>query len=170
MANVRDAWEAGVDAVIADPTINRAAFVDAMQTVITQGLSNAEGNAYVDAMAAVYERVGLINNATYNNLRNEINSEGKATSMEAFDALEPALNLDAAAAPVNNAARLMELREERDNADAAITRADDLIAAEPSGPVGRFIKDVLRNGRRDIRQHKQAVRDEIRNLTGDPDS
>ena len=169
MANVRDAWEAGVDAIIADPTINRGAFVDAMQTIITQGLSNAEGNAYVDAVAAVYESIGLINNATFNNLRNEINTEGKPTSMAAFDALEPAINLDAAALPVNNAARLMELRDERDNADAAITRLDDLIAAEPAGVVGRFVKDVLRNGRRDVRQHKQAVRDEIRNLTGDPD-
>jgi hypothetical protein len=170
MTTVADAFEAGIDAVLADNTLNRAGFVDAMQTVITTGLSNAEGNAFVDAVAVQYESIGLINNPTYNNLRGEIINEGKDTALKAYNDQAVAINALPEFEPVNNAAQLMDLREDRDQADAAITRCDDLIAAEPPGPVGRLVKEVLRDGKRQIREYKQSVRDQIRNLTGDPDS
>ena len=169
MTDIATAWQAGIDAVVADPTINRGAFVDALQTVITDGLSNAEGNAYVDAVAAEFQRLGQINNPTYNNLRNNIASD-PVTHRALYDALAASLNALPEAVPVLQAARLTDLRDERDNVDAAITRADDLIAAEPAGTVGRLIKDLLRAGKRELRQHKQTLRDEIRNITGDPDS
>lgn len=170
MPEVRDAWEAGVQAVIADNTLNRGGFVDALQTVITQGLSNAEGNAYVDAVAVEFNRLGIINNPTYNNLRGEIINEGETTAMAQFDALAIALNGLPEAEPVIDAATLMTLRDARDNVDAAITRLDDLIAAEPAGTVGRLVKETFREGKRLLRQHKQELRDQIRNITGDPDS
>ena len=170
MTIVQDAFNAGIDAVIADPTINRAAFVDAMQTVITSGLSNAEGNAFVDAVAAEYNRLGVINNPTYNNLRNEINNEGADTSKAMFLALGSTIGALPEFEPVALAGTLVELRDARDNADAAIDRLDDLIAAEPPGTIGRFVKGILRNGKTLLRQEKQAIRDQIQNLTGDPDS
>lgn len=166
---IAEVYEAGVDAVIADNTLNRAGFVDALQTVITTGLSNAEGNAYVDAIAVQYEAIGLINNATYNNLRGEIIAEGKTVAMAAFEGLAVVLNAMPEAEPVIQALELQNLREDRDNADGAITRMDDLIAAEPAGPVGRLAKEIFRDGKVKLREHKQAVRDQIQNILGDPD-
>ena len=170
MTTIADAFEAGIDAVIADNTLNRGGFVDAMQTVITPGLSNAEGNAFVDAVAAFYEANGIINNATYNNLRGEIINEGDTVAKLLFNNLAVGINALPEAAPVIQAAALMDLRDERDNVDAAITRMDDLIAAEPAGTVGRLAKEIFREGKRLLREHKQNLRDQIRNLTGDPDS
>lgn len=167
MATIGEAYQAGIDAVVADNTLNRSGFVDALQTVITSNLSNAEGNDYVDAVAAEFQRLGIINNPTYNNLRNNIISD-PTLHRALYDALAVTLNALPAAEPVIQAATLTQLREDRDNADAAITRCDDLIAAEPSGAVGRLVKEVLRDGKRLIRERKQAVRDEIQNILGDP--
>ncbi len=166
---IQDAYQAGIDAVVADNTLNRGGFVDAMQTVITDGLSNAEGNAYVDAVAAEFNRLGQINNPTYNNLRNNIIAD-PVLHRSLWDALAVSLNALPEAEPVILAGQLTQLRDERDNVDAALTRSDDLIAAEPGGTVGRLIKEVLRNGKQLLRQRKQELRDQIRNITGDPDS
>ena len=170
MTTIAEVWEAAVDAVIADNTLNRAGFVDALQTVITTGLSNSEGNDYVDAIAVEFERLGLINNATYNNLRGEIISEGKVTAMAQYEALAITLNALPAAVPVLEALELQNLREDRDEADNAIDRCQALIDAEPSGAVGRLVKEVLRDGKRQIAEYKRSVRDQIQNITGDPDS
>ncbi len=166
---IQDAWQAGIDAVVADNTLNRGGFVDAMQTVITDGLSNAEGNAYVDMVAARFNALGQINNPTYNNLRGNIIAD-PVVHRALYDALLADLNQQPESAPVLSAAQLTDLRDERDNVDAAITRSDDLIAAEPSGTVGRLVKEILRNGKQLLRERKQALRDQIRNITGDPDS
>ena len=165
-----DAWQAGIDAVIADNTLNRGGFVDAMQTVITTGLSNAEGNAYVDAVAAEFNRLGIINNPTYNNLRGEIIGEGAVTARAIYDALAVSLNALPEAEPVIQAGRLQELRSDRDNVNDAITRVQEIIDNEPAGPLRRLVREAIRPGKDLLRQHKQALRDEIRNLTGDPDS
>lgn len=168
MATVADAWQAGIDAVVADNTLNRGGFVDAMQTVITSNLSNAEGNAYVDAVAAEFERLGIINNPTYSNLRSNIISD-PVVHRNLYDALAVTINALTEAEPVIQAAELTRLREDRDEADNAIDRLDVLIAAEPNGAVGRLVKDVMREGKRQLRQYKQEVRDQIRNIIGDPD-
>ena len=166
---IGDAYQAGIDAVVADNTLNRGGFVDAMQTVITSNLSNAEGNAYVDAVAAEFNRLGLINNPTYNNLRNNMIAD-PVLHRGLYDALATTLNALPEATPVLEAAQLTELREDRDNADAAITRLDDISAAEPGPPaVRRLVREILRDGKRQIREHKQNVRDQIRNILGDPD-
>lgn len=166
---IEDAYQAGIDAVVADNTLNRGGFVDAMQTVITDGLDNAEGNAYVDAVAAEFNRLGLINNPTYSNLRGNIIADA-VLHRELYDALAIALNALPEAIPVIDAAQLTVLRDERDNVNAAIDRADVLIAAEPAGTVGKLIKEVLRDGKNLLRQHRQQLRDQIQNITGDPDS
>ena len=170
MPSLGEAYKAGVDAVVADPTINRGAFVDAMQTVITRGLSNEEGNNFVDALATLYESLGIINNATYPSLRGEIANEGADVSMALFDALAVGVGSMPEAIPVINAGRLMDLREERDNINAANDRLNDLIAAEPPGVVGKLVKSVLRSGNQSLAEYRKRLRDEIGNATGDPDS
>ena len=172
MSTIAEMWEAGVDAVIADNALNRGGFRDALKTVTGNGLSNAEAFAYIDAVAAEYERLGIINNPTYNNLRGEIINEGKVTAMAQFEALATSLNGLDAALPVLEELRLVELKEDRDEINNALDRLDVLIANEDtdSPPViRRLVKPVLREGKNLLRQQKQAIRDEIQNLTGDPD-
>ena len=169
MTDIATAWQAGIDAVVADNTLNRGGFVDALQTVITDGLSNAEGNAYVDAVAVEFQRLGIINNPTYNNLRGNI-IDDPAVHRALYDALAVSLNALPEALSVLSAARLTELRDERDSVNDAIDRCDALIAAEPPGTVGRLVKEVLRGGKQQLRDYKERLRDEIRNITGDPDS
>tara|TARA_R110002126_G_scaffold55928_6_gene149910 strand:+ start:11899 stop:12411 length:513 start_codon:yes stop_codon:yes gene_type:complete len=170
MSTTRDGFEAGVDAVIADNTLNRQGFVDAVQTVITSGLSNVEGNAWVDAMAIEYNRLDQINNPTYSNLRGDIISRGKATSMDLFDAFSNNITGLPESVPVIQAAQLTFLRDERDNIDSAIARFDVLIAAEGGGTVGRLVKDEMREAKQRLRVRKDAIRQAIGNITGDPDS
>lgn len=166
---IADAWQAGIDAVVADNTLNRGGFVDAMQTIITDNLSNAEGNAYVDAVAVQWNALDLINNPTYNNLRGAIIAD-PVVHRARYDALAVVLNALPEAEPVLSAARLTSLRDERDNVNNALDRLDVLIAAEPSGTVGRLVKDVMREGKRLLREHKERLRDEIQNILGDPDA
>ena len=168
MSTYNDAWQAGIDAVVADNTLNRQGFVDALQTVITIQFSNQEGNDWVDAVAAEFERTNIINNPSYNNLRGHI-IDDPVKHRAAFDALATVGRLPETV-PAINALRLLELREDRDNIDAAIDRCNVLIAAEPGGPVGRLVKEVLRKGKEDLRGYKQDVRQQIQQITGDPDS
>ena len=171
MATLEEAFDAGVDAVIADNSINRGGFVDAMQTIITDRFSNAEGNAFVDALAVLYGDLGQLNPpGTYNKLRGDIISDGEALAKSKFRALAVVINALPEAEPVLDAAELTRLRDERDSVDLAIARLDELIAAEPAGTVGRQVKAILRDGKQLLRQGKEALRDQIRNITEDPDS
>ena len=168
MTDIALAYQAGVDAVVADNGLNRGGFVDAMQTVITDNFSNAEGNAYVDAVATEFNRLGIINNPSYNNLRaNIIADPGVHTSL--YAALATSLNALPEAQPVIDAAELTRLRDDRDNINNAIDRLDALITAEPNGTVGRLVKEIMRDGKRQLREYRESVRDNIRNLIGNPD-
>ena len=169
MATIEEAYQAGIDAVVADNGLNRGGFVDALQTVITDNFSNAEGNAWVDALAAEFNRLGIINNPTYNNLRGNIIAD-PVVHRALYDALAVTINALPETNPVLQAAELTRLRDDRDNADAAIDRCQALIDAEPAGTVGRLVKEVLRDGKRLLREYKQQLRDQIQNLTGDPNS
>ena len=168
MSTLQDAWQAGIDAVIADNTLNRGGFADAIRTVITTRFSNSDATDWIDAVATELNRLGIINNPTYNNLRGNILANPTA-HIELFDALATLSQLPETR-PAVDALELLELREERDNIDATLDRCDVLIAAEPSGIVGRFIKDILRRGKEDLRGHKALVRNRIQQITGDPDS
>ncbi len=168
MATIEEAYQAGIDAVVADNTLNRGGFVDAMQLVITDNFSNAEGNAYVDAVAAEFNRLGIINNPTYNNLRNNMIAD-PVVHRNLYDALGATINALPETQPVLQAAALTALRDDRDDVNAAIDRCDALIAAEPPGNVGRLVKDGLREVKRLLREYKQQVRDQIQNILGDPD-
>ena len=125
---------------------------------------------WIDAVVGVYNGLGFINANTFSSYRSEVNREGAAIALAQFDALQVNLGaLPEAAAPLQEA-QLLDLRDERDEINNAMDRLDALIAAEPAGTVGRLVKDILRDGKRLLRQHKQAVRDQIQNITGDPDS
>ena len=169
MTTVAEAYDAAVDAVIADNTLNRGGFVDAMQTVIDQGMSNAEGNAFVDALAALYANLNQINNPTYNNLRGDIIDDGAAVAKEKFVALATSINQLPESEPLIIAASLIDLRADRDNINDAIDRLEVLRQAEPSGVVGKLVKQVLQQGKQQLREYRQQVRDAIQSATGDPD-
>ncbi len=170
MTTTRDGFEAGIDAVLADNTLNRQGFVDAVQTVITSSLSNQEGNDWVDAIATEYNRLDQINNPTYGNLRGDIISRGKPLSLALWDAFDRNISGLVESVPVIQAAQLTTLREDRDNIDAAIDRFNVLIAAEPNGPVGRLVKEEMRDSKQRLRIRKDEVRAAIAAITGDPDS
>ena len=167
MTTLADVYQAGIDAVVADNTISRGDFADAMRTVATTGVSNAEATDYVDAVAAEFQRFGMINNPTYNNLRGNIIND-PLVHAAIYSALSTIHQLDARL-PIESALKLQDLREERDNINGALTRCDDLIAAEPPGVVGRLVKEVLRAGKDHLRGYREEVRNQIQTIVGDPD-
>lgn len=168
MTTINDAYQAGIDAVVADNSLNRGGFADAVRTVLTQRFGAGEARDWIDAIAAEFNRLGLINNATYPNLRSNIIDDPVA-HRALFDALGTIGQLPETQ-PALESAQLIDLREERDNVDAAIDRCQALIDAEPAGVVGRLVKDVLRAGKDQLRGFKQQLRDQIQSITGDPDS
>ena len=169
MTTTSDAYQAGIDAVIADNTLNMNGFEAALRTVLTARFTSAEADAWVTAIVAEYFRLGLINASTYNRLRASIIDDAVA-ARALFDALAVSINGLPETVPALESAQLIDLREDRDNVDAALDRCDVLIAAEPGGTVGRLVKEVLRDGKNSLRQHKQQLRDQIQNITGDPDA
>lgn len=168
MTTPADAWQAGIDAVVADNTLNRGGFVDALQTVLVRRFTNQEGNDWVDAIAARFDSLNIINNPTFNNLRGHIIDDPVA-HRDLWDSLAVTILQLPESLPAIESARLIELRDERDNIDGAIDRCNVLIDAEPPGTVGRLVKEVLRGGKNELRGQKERLRDEIRNITGDPD-
>jgi len=163
-------FRAGIDAVIADNTLNQNGFEAAVRTVLTARFSNAEAAAWVTAIYTEYNRLGLINNPTYGNMRGSIISAGASLAQDLFEALSVAINALPETGPAADSARLIDLREDRDNVNLALDRLDALIAAEPNGTVGRLVKDVLREGKNSLRQYKEQLRTQIQGITGDPDA
>jgi hypothetical protein len=169
MTTTSDAYQAGIDAIVADNTLNMNGFENAIQTVLTARFNNAEADAWVTAIVNEYARLGMINTATYNRLRAGIITD-PVSARVLFDALAATINALPDTLPAIQSAQLIDLREDRDQINNALDRCDVLIAAEPNGTVGRLVKDILREGKNQLRQHKQAVRDQIQNITGDPDA
>ena len=171
MTTTREAFEAGIDAVLADNSLNKAGFRDAIRTVLTARFSQANATAWIDdALAVEFNRALYINNPTYNNLRGFIVNQGKDNALLAWDILERFINGYPESQVADTSAVLISLREERDNIDAAIDRLQALIDAEPAGAVGRIVKEQLREDKQTLRDRKQDVRNAIQALTGDPDN
>lgn len=165
MTTIADTFNAAVDAVIADNTLNRGGFVDAMQTVVTTGLSNAEGNDFCDALAVLYQSLNQINNATYNNLRGNIISDGADVAKDKFDAFSTRVNALPETVPIFDAIRLMDLRAARDEINASITTMQGFKTGQT-----QQVRDALNEGINHLQALREQVRNEIRGLTGDPDS
>ncbi len=169
MTTIADIHQAGVDAVIADNTLNQNGFEDAIQAAIP-GINNAEADDWVTALVAEWNRVGITNNPTWANYRAEIIGDGAPLSFEKFEALIATVMLLPSTGPIDDAVQLFDLRDTRDNIDAALDECDVLIAAQPAGSVGRLVKDAIRVGKDWLRFEKTRVRSEIQAITGDPDS
>jgi hypothetical protein len=167
MTTSTDAYQAGIDAVVADNALTRGGFIDAIQIVVA-GIDNTEGGDWVDAIAAEFARLGIINNPTFNNLRGNIIDDAVA-HRELFDVLS-ILGRMAETQVIDTHVELMTLREDRDNTNDALDRLDILIAAEPAGPTRKLVVDVLRDGKNSLRGNKEQIRQRIRQLTGDPDA
>jgi len=163
----RDAYQAGIDAVVADNALTRGGFIDEIQATI-DGIDNTEGGAWVDAIAAEFNRLGIINNPTYSSLRGNIVADPVAHA-ELFDTLST-LGRMAETHVVDLHAELMTLRGDRDETNNALDRLDILIAAEPAGPTRKLVVDVLRQGKNSLRGNKAEIRQRIQQLTGDPDA
>jgi hypothetical protein len=133
-------------------------------------LGIADADAWVTELIDEYDRIELTNNPTWANFRNKIISDGKLLAMEVFAAMEAAIDRLTTTSQVREDINLMDLREERDNIDAAIDEMNVLIAAQPNDAVGRLVKETLRIGKDLLRTRKEQVRNEIRAITGDPDS
>lgn len=67
-------------------TLTRGEAIDIFQARADR-LTNAEGGEFLDAVAVRYAALGIINNGTYNGLRNEISNSGEAVSNDLFNAL-----------------------------------------------------------------------------------
>ncbi|MCP4377718.1 MAG: hypothetical protein GY794_16270 [bacterium] len=164
MTNIIDAWQAGVDAVVADNGLTKNEFTLAVRTVLTSNFSPTVAGDWVDAVATEFNRLGLINNPTWNNLRgNIINSA--VDHMELFEALVTIGQLPETL-PAIASALIISLRADRDQIDTSIDRLNVLIDTESD----TLVKEAIRAGKLAAQEQKQRIRDEIQAITGDPDA
>lgn len=157
--------------MVADNTLNQNGFEDAIRTVLTQFFTPAQADAWVVAIIAEAFRLELCNQATYASFRNQFILGSTAQRAEdLFAALSVTINALPDTVPASISARLVDLREDRDAVNAALTHIDTLIAAEPAGVQGRLVKTILREGKDTLRGHREAVRADIGAILGDPDA
>ena len=110
--------EGFVDFIIANPTANRGAAIDHLQTE-TNGVNNTEGGAWIDAMSAYTNSLGWNTSATYNNLRNKIVSAGDVTAKAFFGTIvvpmvnNPTFNTNPVVPDVTRAIRVFDLERKR---------------------------------------------------------
>lgn len=165
MTTLTEAWQAGIGAVIADNGLSRAAFVDALQTVITAGFSQSEGVDFVNAVAVEYGRLAILGNGNYNNLRGDIVSRGAVTSLALFEALAVLINMLPESEPANQAIALGDLRAARDEVATSITTLQGFRTGAT-----RQVKDALNLGVNELQREKENLRSQIQSITGDPDN
>ena len=151
MSTNADAWQAGIDAVIADNTTSKGDFADAVRTVATIN-SNAEVTVWIDEIAMAWNGVGIINNPTYSSLRNEIINEGAVVARAQFEALLTLVNSLPSSLPINADMLKLELREERDQVDGNIVTLQGLKAGQ-----NKQVRDAINLGIDQLREYKQGV-------------
>jgi uncharacterized coiled-coil DUF342 family protein len=117
----------------------------------------------IDAVATEFNRVGVINNPTYGNLRSNIINDAVAHKA-LFDSLSTIGQLGEAK-PAEAALELIELRAERDEINTSITTMQGFKTGAT-----RQVKDALGQGIENLRGHKEQIRQRIQQITGDPDS
>jgi hypothetical protein len=152
------AFEAFIDAVIADPSLTKGDAGDIIAS-FGAGISGPESRDYLDAVAAGYETIGVLNNPTYAALKNEIVNEGKPTSMAMYAALESTVNALPETVPINDGIRITYLRDERDQVDANIVTMVGFRVGQP-----RQIKEALNLGIDSLRGYKEQVVAELKVL------
>ncbi len=91
MSTINQAFNALAVAAIADPTLTRG---DAGAVIEAFGpdMRGSDARNWLDAVATLYESLGIINNPTWGNFRNEIVNEGLAVATALFDNLLGGIN------------------------------------------------------------------------------
>ncbi len=162
--NINEAYAAIVDAIIADNGLSRSAAIDVLQT-FADGVNNTEGGDWIDAVAGDYFRLGLISNSNYNQLRAGIITDDTDLAKDKFDALISSINALPETPIVAEGIRLKDLRADRDEVDTSITTLQDFRTGQT-----QQVKDALNAGIELLKIEKERLREEIRIITGDPDS
>jgi len=162
MITTSDAFQAGIDAVLADNTLGRGGFVDAIQTVIAQRFNNVQGSSWVDAIAVEMNRVGSINNPTYGSMRNKI-IDAPVECAALFTALT-SINALPETIPAQEAIKIIELRSDRDEVAASIGILNTFKVGQPPQ-----VFEAVNVGINQLRGFREQIRDQLRNLIGDPD-
>jgi len=163
MSTYNDGWQAGIDAVILDNTINRGDFADAIRTVLDQLFTNGEATTWIDAVAVELERVGVINNPTYNNLRAHV-IEDPVQHRALFDSLVTISALPESE-PAIRSASVITLRSERDEVQVSIDRLTVLKTGE-----SKQVRDAVNIGIENLRGYRESLREQIKQILGDPDA
>lgn len=164
MTTINVAYAAAVDVLIADNTLSRTGFRTVLRQ-FTNGWSTAEGTDWIDALAVLYFDLDFVNNGNYNNLRSKIIADGGVLSKELFDALGTAVNAMPTSIPFNEGIQLKDLRDQRDECDISINTMQGFRPGQTDQ-----VKDALNLGINALRALKENLREQIRALTGDPDS
>lgn len=164
MSNIVEAYGAGVDAIIADNGTSRAAFVVILRTY-SDNVSTTEWEDWVDSVATFYFSLNLSNNSNYNQLRNRIIDDGADVSKALFTALLVGVNSLPETLVVSNGIELQTLRAERDEVDTSITTMQGFRAGQTEQVI-----EALNIGIEYLRAAKQALRNQIEAITGDPDN
>jgi len=152
------AFEAFVDAAIADPTLSKGDAADLI-TPFGANISGPEARAWLDAIAVGYETIGVLNNGTYSAMRNEIVAEGKTVSMALFAALAATINLLPETFPISEGIQILYLREERDQIDGNIVTMQGLKVGQ-----NRQVREALQLGVDQLRGYKESVKDQLKGI------
>jgi len=156
-----------IDLIVGDPTTTRAQAIDYLQTQ-TNGVNNAEGGAWIDAMAVYVESLGWANQPTYNNVRNMIVSDGDVKSKAFFGVIvQPMINspgfADPAVADVTRAIRVFDLQRKRtrltEQIQFVVTARDAL--PNPTTPTTAREENALRRAYRVGLVDMRSERDQL---------
>jgi len=108
--NVKDYLNTWIEFIVANRTATKVQSTDHLQFVAD--VTNAEGNAWFDAIAGLFESLGLTKASTYGALRNRVaNTEGKV-SQRLYAALLKNIMALPETSPVERALRIFG-REQR---------------------------------------------------------
>lgn len=161
--NINDYLHRWTDFVIANPAASRGESVGNLQ-LVSNGIRNAEGNAWFDVLAVLLDSIGSINNPTYSSLRNDVVAEGEIISKSLFDTLHVPIRdlpesvvISTGLLDFERRRRLLEIND--DIAYNILYRnALPTPPAITTNAEERTIRRALNDGIRDLRQEKQEIR------------
>lgn len=137
MNTIKEAFEAVIDAIIANNALTRAEAGDVVET-FGPTMSGAAARNWLDAIAVLYQSLGIINNGTYSALRNEIVNEGATVAKSLFGALLTPVTELAETADVATAI----LEQERTTALGTIDANIALVQAQKTGGANEQLDDA----------------------------
>jgi len=161
LQNVRDYLLTWVAFIIATPTATRAESVDHLQSVAI--VSNADGNAWFNAIAILLNSIGVINNPTYSNMRGEVINEGEVVSSALYAALFQAIRELPETAVVGTAIKNFERQRRIGEITTDIQQVREHRDALPNPPAivdpqeERAIRKALVDGIQTLRAEREQL-------------